>query len=282
MFQIKIKTLQVWQKNVSQRPPHKERAVLSTLCGSMTVEAAMVLPIFLFAICNIIQFFVLMNFQNLLQMDMDNSVRQLSCVAYMEGEESKISESYAKMLILSGKAGEKAADVGIIGGKYGICFIRSELSPNSEINSVVADYIWKRSGISIPFVQKSSYIPWIGKSFLEDESSDSDQYVYITQKGTVYHTSQNCTYLTRCIKSVLYSKVEEIRNISGGKYKCCERCIGEQALESNHVYITDYGDRYHRTKECSTLKRYIIKVKLSQVSGKKQCIKCLQKEEEKE
>lgn len=273
-------TLQVWQNIYPQRPRHKERAVLSAFRGSMTVEAAIILPIFLIVICGIARFFVLINFQNILQVDMENAARHLGCIQYVEDNNSKISQSYAYLKIMSGKAADRADDVGIKGGRYGVSLLQSDISPDNEINSLVADYSWGTSflsgssGLHFHLVQKCCYMPWIGESIVRKDLEQTEDVVYITKNGKVYHTSKECTYLSRCIKNIRYGEIANIRNISGGRYKGCERCANKKFINTDIVYITDYGDRYHSKKECNTLKRYIQEIKLSEVKNKRLCTKC--------
>lgn len=270
----KIKTtLQVRLISFIQRPPHKERAVLSAFKGSMTVEAAMVLPVFLLVICTIIRFFVLMNYQNVLQEDMENTARHLGSLQYAEDNGSKISQAYSALKIMSGKSGSMAGDSGVIGGRYGVSLMQSDISSDNKMNSLVADYLWE-SSMKFRVVQKCSYIPWIGESLSEDEKGLSEDIVYITKNGTVYHKIKECTYIKRCIRNVSYSQIAGMRNINGGKYKGCERCANKKIINTEHVFITDYGDRYHCSRECNTLKRYVQEVKLSEVRGRMPCTKC--------
>lgn len=279
-------TLQVQQKIFSQRPRHKERAVLSVLRGSMTVEASLIMPIFLIVICGIARFFVLINFQNILQEDMENAAGYLGCIQYIEEDNSKISQSFAYVKIMAGKAGSIADKAGIKGGRYGISMMQSDISPDNDMNKMVVDYSWSvstfqgGSKLNLRLVQKCSYIPWIGKSIVKKDKSKDEDIVYITKNGIVYHTSRECTYLTRCNRNVRYSEIVNMRNIGGGKYKGCERCIKGKLLDSDIVYITDYGDRFHSKKDCNTLKRYIQEIKLSEVEGRKLCSKCGKKMQE--
>lgn len=101
-----------------------------------------------------------------------------------------------------------------------------------------------------------------------------DEIVYVTENGMVYHTSRECTYLTRAIQVSTLDHMENHRNLNGGKYYKCEKCINEDTLVSGKVYFTLYGDRYHSSKSCSTLIRYIKEVRLSEVSDLKKCSKC--------
>lgn len=279
IFNYITESLRVRQKNIFHSPRRKERVSLSAFNGSMTVEAAIVVPVFLLAICGIIRFFVLIDFQNILQMDIDNTSSLLSCLQYNADEENNIAKGYAAAKVLSGKAAKKAEDTGVAGGKYGLIMSGTDLSADNEINSLVVCYSWSvpygfgKNSPHLKFIQRSSYIPWIGEK-IEGKETDREEMVYITKNGIVYHKSIKCTYLTRCIKKVSHNGIGNIRNMAGGKYYKCEKCAAKGAADMLYVYITVYGDRYHFDKECNALKRYIEKVPVSEVGGRRICSKC--------
>lgn len=95
--------------------------------------------------------------------------------------------------------------------------------------------------------------------------------VYVTETGVVYHKDYNCNYLDLSVRSVEKEMVDEMRNKDGGKYHACELCGGSAGSK---VYITDYGNRYHSSLNCSGMKRKIYAVPLSEVKGKGACSKC--------
>ncbi len=117
---------------------------------------------------------------------------------------------------------------------------------------------------------------WTGRSSDDSKEKGEEEaavYVYVTESGTVYHTSSSCTHIKLSISSVSSSSVEGLRNSSGGKYKACEKCVGSSAA-ADTVYITSYGDRYHNSSACSGLKRTVKMVDLSTLSDMKECSRC--------
>ena len=100
----------------------------------------------------------------------------------------------------------------------------------------------------------------------------TDRLSISTEKGTVWHSDYQCSYLQLSIQYVQYSELQNMGNEGGGKYHKCEQCVYRQAM--NGVYITSYGNRYHNSLNCSSLKRTIRAVHKSEVAGRGGCSKC--------
>lgn len=126
--------------------------------------------------------------------------------------------------------------------------------------------------IQFQIVQEAKCRKWTGYQIGEN-SKESDEWLYYTEHGTVYHTRRSCTHLDLSIRGVSYTQAASARNKSGGRYHKCEKC---QKGASGHgmVYITDYGDRYHSSLSCSGLKRTIYMIRKSEASDKRLCSKC--------
>lgn len=96
-------------------------------------------------------------------------------------------------------------------------------------------------------------------------------YVYITPTGKKYHFSEDCTYLKVKLQAVKSESVSEFRNADGEIYDSCEVCGKEQ---QETVYLTKWGNRYHSTPDCEAIKRTISVVPLSQAGNRTACSKC--------
>lgn len=100
-----------------------------------------------------------------------------------------------------------------------------------------------------------------------------EETVYVTETGVVYHRDYHCNYLELSIRMVTADSIDGLRNKEQGKYYPCEHCA-EKGTQKG-VYITDYGNRYHNSLNCSGLKRTIYAVPLSEASvGRGACTKC--------
>ncbi|MCD7957234.1 MAG: hypothetical protein LUG93_16090 [Lachnospiraceae bacterium] len=125
------------------------------------------------------------------------------------------------------------------------------------------------------FIQRASVRAWVGRSEEEADEAETgeedDEYVYVTETGTVYHRSADCTYLKLSTFTVDINTLATLRNNSGEIYHACELCGAEAGAI---VYVTTEGNRYHSSLSCSSLKRTVTQVKLSEVGELHACSKC--------
>ena len=173
--------------------------------------------------------------------------------------------------------GEERIERSILnGGTSAISCWKSYWIPGTEEINVVIEYKIK---IPVPLMKSPSVklkdefkvSAWNG--YQKDRKGNEDgQIIYITEKGTVWHSDYQCSYLQLSIQYVQYSELQNMRNEGGGKYHKCEQCVYGQAM--NGVYITSYGNRYHNSLNCSSLKRTIRAVHKSEVAGRGGCSKC--------
>ena len=113
------------------------------------------------------------------------------------------------------------------------------------------------------------------KGYMDGRNGQDDaDIVYVTERGEVYHEDYQCSYLHLSIRPVSYEELSSLRNESGGKYYACEKCTFGSVMGG--VYITQTGDRYHSSLNCSGLKRTIHAVKRSEVTGMGGCSRCSQ------
>ena len=266
---------------------NKKRARLRSACsGSMTLEAACALPLFLFAMLAILQFAKISIVSTALLASMEDTVKDMAEYAYIQE--------------LGVSAGDGVAAELLTGG---ISAIYAKGSVENKANLKESDgtiSLWKSSffrndilDLAITYKAKKMYVllptptikaalrtrvrAWTGRdgngsSEDGEEEDDSDgETVFVTETGTVYHTDENCTHIHLSLQMVSRSIVGELRNESGGKYHACEKCYGGTGED---VYITDYGDRYHSSVGCSGITRNVREVSLSELKGWRACSKC--------
>lgn len=248
--------------------------------GSITVEAALVFPIFLAAVCCFVGLGQLL----LVEAEVQYSVSQTAKVCAKQRALAELDEE------ASGKGGAASGDAAavfrqqfaanavcanlIAGGRRGIRVTLEQ--PGEGRVRVRARYTLK---LLLPFfpqfsfarearVTRQIYVGYVERG--GDGASDSGGgIVYVAQNGSVYHTSPTCTHI--CLSISGAAAVQ--RTMREGHYEACEKCI-ETGENYSALYVTASGDCYHATLGCSGLKRTIHAVKKSELSGLKLCSRC--------
>lgn len=235
------------------------------ITGSLAVEAALVLPIFLYSLLCLMSVLVLMRQSLHIQQVLFEEGLYLSETAY---ETARISEAEAAME-MNGKLGTNMPPI-----DYSL----SNLSDPEQIR-LTSSYEGK-----IPF----DYFDLFHKSFTQGvwihsftgyvhglnstAGSFKEEHVYVTEGSEVYHRSLNCSHIHLLITGVSASEIKTMRNQYGDKYTACSHCHAK--LTDANLYITPEGDCYHNTLECSGLKRTVYTIPLSQVGDRRPCSRC--------
>lgn len=255
----------------------------STMKASLTVECALIVPIFMFAMCFVIYFSQIIRVNSQVSNAIYKAGRELALYSYavdnnnlgLAGDIASygISSLYLKSSIKASLGDSYFEDVGIDNGLNGIKVIIWDKEKKIDIT---ASYY-----INLPFrlvngddklkmIAKCKVRKWTGYEPNLDSMEASELIVYITPSGEVYHMSPNCTHIELSISEVSINNIESKRNTYGEKYYECNMCKGNKA----NVYITQMGNRYHTNSRCSGIKRTILKIPMSQVGVRKKCQRC--------
>lgn len=260
------------------------------LKASMTVEAAIVLPLFMFFIIQVMSAINMIGVQSRLEAALHQTGNKMAFAGYIYRKTSQnisinellsvaLTKAYAKNHVLN-YAGQNYLDKSCIkNGSSGIHFDGTSIMGNNDIIEICLSYNVEPLVTILGFdgfAMSQCYYgrAWTGYDVQSSISNmeDNDPMVYVTETGTVYHINRNCTYLNPSITSINADEINSSRNQSGGKYYPCERCVG--SIVSGTVYITNQGNSYHTSITCSGLKRTIYTIPLSQVGGRGKCSKC--------
>ncbi|MBR3306402.1 MAG: hypothetical protein IKI75_03990 [Lachnospiraceae bacterium] len=159
----------------------------------------------------------------------------------------------------------------------GISLLLSKVMAGNDQVDLVAAYSVKPAGDifglgSRLLLSRARCHAWNGYGTGGSYNADGEQLVYITESGTVYHMSRSCYHLRVTINPISRSLLEDTRNASGSRYKACEYC--GLAGSAGTLFITPDGDRYHTSLNCSGLKRTVYEIPISQAGSKKACKSC--------
>lgn len=251
------------------------------MMASMTLEAALVLPLFLFAVLNLISIIEIYRVQSNISAALHSTAKQMAVYGYEYkeiGTLDNITCLYAVNNVKKLLGTDYLKGSPVKNGFSGISFFRSEIMEEDECIDLVAEYKIEPLSLIMGFDEFAMYNrmrtrAWTGydNSKALSHKEDKEELVYITPEGEVYHKSRGCTYLKLTISAVDMDFLKTMRSEDGSIYYSCESC-GSKA--NGTVYITNYGNRFHSTISCSKLKRTIITVPISKTGGRGACKKC--------
>ena len=254
-------------------PPSK-RAAPCTPAGSMTVEAAFAIPIFLFASLCLVYILEIHAIQTTIRMAAHTAAKQ---TAEQMAVIPELGAGMFRSRLLSAAGADRLDRSIISGGSGGITCWKTTVNSAGQLE-VYVEYRLKLPFPEIlvsPISCKEEFRVkgWTGyeKAGISSEAGDG-QVVYITDTASVYHEDPQCTYLQLSIRFVTSSELGAQRNEDGEKYDICEKCTAIPSMGG--YYVTDYGDKYHSSLCCSGLKRTVYAVPVSEIEGKRGCSKC--------
>lgn len=242
----------------------------TSVSASVTVEAAMAVPLFFFAVLSLVFWLEMQAIGTAVRCGLQYAGKK---AAAQYGAVSVLTPaSLEKDLVESVGAGRLERSM-VEGGSLGIHCDSSVMSLRTGIADLEASY---RLRLPVPVfhvtVERRETMrikTWTGYENAGFGSA-KEETVYITENGLVYHRDYHCTYLELSIRMVSSEDLDTLRNQAGSRYRPCAYCGGG----SGTVYITGEGDRYHSSLSCSGLKRTVYAVPLSEVIGKGACSRC--------
>ena len=287
--------------------------LLRNQCGkaSLTVEAALVMPLFLYFMIAFLYFIQIFSLQEQIQSEITKMGLNLSKTAYVYQEFPGIEEAQNFDQTIFGTDFEiglqeltrTIAEGGLLKGcavKYldkdwinksciqngfdGISFYSSSVLNDEDCIDIIVRYRVKIpiklfSLEDMRMIQRVRLRSWTGyevaASYSMEEESDKENelIVYITETGSVYHRSKDCTHIKLSVTSVL-GIPSELRNDNGAKYYSCEACCSGEESNFSTYYITSDGTRYHSRNNCSKIKRTVKEIKFSEIGSRLPCKRC--------
>lgn len=257
----------------------------ASLRASLTLETAIVLPVFLFCMTAVLQYGNVMEQATRFSGALADTGKHMAVAAYVtkyggdlesagEFAIGALSTAYAQNKVL-----KTAGDTSAVKNEN---LLLSSFLQKDEMIDLALTYQIKTPIVSVKlpgtiFLQRMKVRAWTGRKLSGDGSDEngekeaSTEYVYVTATGSVYHEDPECTHLKLSIKPVNKEALETIRNNSGAIYHECEKCKDAQG---DIVYITKDGTRYHNSLSCSGLKRTVKQVSKEEVGELRACSKC--------
>lgn len=270
--------------------------------GSITLETALVLPIFMMIVISLLSTIEVVNEylqinEALYQVGKEvafysypyEELKDIGKLNYLDDYEEieslALAETFVRTRLIAILGADWIERSMVKGGIVGFHLYRSDICNGNNDIDLVLTYKMKpwfsTMGVGeFYLVNRCRLKAWTGyKPQAKEESEICEEYVYVAENGEVYHLYADCTHLCLSIQAVGISQIDDLRNEGGARYTSCEYCFDRGGEKEGPIYITDWGDRYHSDITCSGLKRTVREVKRSEVSGLGLCTRCSLRQE---
>ena len=261
--------------------------------ASMTVEAALALPLFLIFFLQIASIMEMMRLHGRIETALWETGRELSLYGsavkqISEGldissdEAAKsvlesvgnlaLSYTYVKNRVENYVGADYLDSAPLKGGKAGLQYVGSKLLEDDDSIEIVVTYCaqprWVLEGFR-PFLLENRYVGrlWTGYDL------NKNKVFYLAENIEVYHCDRECTHLRLQTYQVKWEEMLAASNDYGKKYRACKKCIPVGELQ--YVWISPEGECYHAGRDCSGLKRTVREVSWEEASKYRPCSRCV-------
>lgn len=276
--------------------------------ASLTVEAALVMPVFLYFMLAFLYFIQIFTVQEQIQSAITKMGLNLSKTAYIFRDFPSLEDTLSfdfsifdnefdvNLINLADNLASGSA-LKLYAGKYldtnqikhscikggfdGISFDGSSLLSSEDYIDIIVSYkielpIKTFIMDNLQIAQRVKLHKWTGyevAAVYQTKEVEEDSIVYITDTGSVYHKAESCTHIKLSVTAVIGIPTG-LRNDNGGKYTSCETCCEGDEDSVATFYITSDGTKYHSRRDCPNIKRTVKEIKLSEVGNRTPCKRC--------
>ena len=263
----------------------EKRAPHATLTASMTIEASLVLPIFVMAIMTLVFFVQAIQINTRIQTALFNQTLKTAGYAFFLSDSDLATEAeqfmeaeFVKLSVINELGDDFFKNRYIVNGKDGFTLNLTNISDKGIIDVALQYKLQVPFDIfgvgRLNFVSRARCKTW---SVDSKGIGDSDlKIVYVTPSGTVYHVSKECRHIKNSSTSCKFEELANKRNLSGGKYYPCNKCSMDSLPGKwANVYYTTYGTRYHLDPLCPNINTNIFAIEESVAKEKyRLCASC--------
>lgn len=213
--------------------------------ASFTVEAALILPLFLLGVLALFNTFEVFRLYLKESVELKEKAERTAMYAYGTGEEQNWEGTFADGYVTLTK---------------------------------IISYKVKYFPVPLPALRIPCHArvhTWTGYDGEKEPSQGKGdtEMVFVSEYQSVYHTNASCTYLELHVYKRKLEEAKREKNAGGARYQPCERCIGDGG-SSSVVYLSEYGRAYHNSLACSGLKRSVRLIRKSDAGGLPCCSRC--------
>ena len=266
---------------------------------SMTIEAALALPLFVFAVCILIFPLKIIDAELRYQAELEDMTRNIASCRYLEKTSGELLGEniceYSGMVTGMVTAADicSSADKEVL---HSVIPLEVRMPSDEDetvkltvLTSVVFPFTKALdiNGITVAFVSQRR--AWVGReggagraygdkeSSAAQEAGPDDLTVWVARNASEsgrYHLSSECHYIANTVTAVPVSSVASLRSANGGKYVPCSACRpGTEGI----VFIFRSGGSYHASENCRSIMSYAVETtkKEAEERGLTPCSYCL-------
>ena len=248
--------------------------------GSMTVEASIVLPLFLFFFLQMCGFIEMLRLHSNLEYGLWKAGKTLMLYGAAEEVAEVVPELAVSYLYVNGvlqsTLGQEYLDSApLTFGREGLNFLESDIITDENEVDLILTYQVSPKGQLLPFSYARLSNRFYGRAWTGyDVVSESVevQVAYVTKYGEVWHTTRECSHLKLTVQRISSTALSGMRNQWGQSYAKCSFCA--EGVMPGRLYITREGDCYHYEEECLGLTRHVETVSWEEREKYRPCSRC--------
>ena len=260
--------------------------------GSMTVEAALVVPLFLFFFLNLGSAMEILRFHGRVETALWSVGREMCIYGHLladheleqerDGEWEELLESigsfalsrtYVNSRILEYLGRDYLDNSPIRDGSSGLDYRDCEFMGQGDHIELTVSYRVKPMVGMAAFSEFRLRNRYYGRLWTGYElTGEKEEVYYLAEYGEVFHRDRSCSYLHVTVNALAFYELDGARTEDGGYYRPCEKCSGNGG--SQQVWVTPQGDCYHTRRDCPGLRRNFRTVDWEEAKEYRPCSRC--------
>ena len=282
-------------------PTHKpgtweipRRTCFASLSASLTVEAALALPLFVLAVVVLSWPMKVIDGERRLRVQLEEMAENAAMAEYFTSNLSVETEDGGEIGALVARGAKLATGAGLLKAPdrdffSGVLPEIPETDPETGIIRLGVSYEvrWPTGVfgklVTVRHRQTAVKRAWIGRKggagrqYGEAPAAGTErEIVYLgrnSAESNVYHENRDCSYLTNVLRAVPAASIKDLRNTYGEKYHACPSC---HPRNTGTVYVFDNGNAWHAGTDCPAIGSYVTEIFKEEAieRGMKPCHRC--------
>lgn len=247
----------------------------------MTVEASVVLPLFLFFFLHLTAYIEMLRLHGKLTLALWDAGKQVAAyTAVTDAVALDVPDMAVSYLYVQNRVknllGKDYLDTSpLVYGSAGLNYLACDY--DGGFVDIAVTYQVEPQVTIFPFSYMRMVNRYYGKVWDGYKVTEAvPEYVYVTIYGEVWHETTDCSYIHIEVYETGRGSIGNLRNENGRKYRLCELCEDEDW--GNLVFYTPQGECYHKDRNCSALVRYVRAIEWQDNLPYRACSKCVKED----